>query len=52
MKIIDIAKEIQKYFKNTKIFKTKIRFQDEEIIKENDKALKELKFSKIYLSYG
>jgi len=28
MKIIDIANEIQKYFKNTKIIKTKIKFQD------------------------
>ena len=28
MRIIDIAKEIQKYFKNTKIIKTQIKFQD------------------------
>ena len=54
MKIIDIAKEIQKYFKNTKIFKTKIRFQDARNYKvKNDKALKELKFKAKYnLSYG
>ena len=49
MKIIDIAKEIQKYFKNTKIIKTKIKFQDA----RNYKATKELSFrAKYNLKYG
>ena len=54
MKIIDIAKEIQKYFKNTKIIKTKIKFQDARNYKvKNDKAFKELSFKAIYnLKYG
>ena len=54
MKIIDIAKEIQKYFKNTKIIKTKIKFQDARNYKvSNRKASKELSFKAIYnLKYG
>jgi nucleoside-diphosphate-sugar epimerase len=54
MKIIDIAKEIQKHFKNTKIIKTKIKFQDARNYKvTNIKATKELKFKPIYnLKYG
>ena len=54
MKIIDIAKEIQKFFKNTKIIKTKIKFQDARNYKvSNDKATKELKFKAKYnLKYG
>jgi nucleoside-diphosphate-sugar epimerase len=54
MKIIDIAKEIQKYFKNTKIIKTQIKFQDARNYKVlNLKATKVLKFkSKYNLKYG
>ena len=54
MKIIDIAKEIQKYFKNTKIIKTKIKFQDARNYRvTNLKATKELKFKAKYnLRYG
>ena len=54
MKIIDIAKEIQKYFKNTKIIKTKIKFQDARNYKvKNIKASKELSFKAKYnLKYG
>ena len=45
MRIIDIAKEIQKYFKTSKIIKTKIKFQDARNYKvRNSKALKELSF--------
>ena len=54
MKIIDIAKEIQKYFKNSKIIKTKIKFQDARNYKvTNEKAKKELNFEAKYnLKYG
>ncbi len=54
MKIIDIAKEIQKYFKKTKIIKTKIKFQDARNYKvKNNKATKELSFKAKYnLEYG
>ena len=54
MKIIDIAKEIQKYFKNTKIIKTKIKFQDARNYKvKNNKSFKELSFKAKYnLKYG
>ena len=54
LRIIDIAKEIQKYFKNTKIIKTKIKFQDARNYKfNNNKATKELLFSAKYdLKYG
>ena len=54
MKIIDIAKEIQKHFKNSRIIKTKIKFQDARNYKvSNSKALKELSFKAIYnLKYG
>ena len=54
MKIIEIAKEIQKYFKNTKIIKTKIKFQDSRNYRvKNIKALKELSFKPKYnLKYG
>ena len=54
MKIIDIANEIKKYFKNTKIIKTKIKFQDARNYKvKNDKAYKELSFKAKYdLKYG
>ena len=54
MRIIDIAKEIQKYFKKTKIIKTKIKFQDARNYKvKNNKAKKELSFKAIYnLKYG
>ena len=54
MRIIDIAKEIQKYFKNTKIVKTQIKFQDARNYKvTNLKARKELKFKAKYnLKYG
>ncbi len=54
MRIIDIAKEIQKYFKTSKIIKTKIKFQDARNYKvRNSKALKELSFKAIYnLKYG
>ena len=54
MRIIDIAKEIQKYFKNTKIIKTKIKFQDARNYKvKNNKATKELLFKAKYdLKYG
>lgn len=54
MKIIDIAREIQKHFKNTKIIKTKIKFQDARNYKvKNTKALNELSFKAIYdLKYG
>lgn len=54
MKIIDIAKEIQKYFKNTKIIKTQIKFQDARNYKViNLKATKVLKFKPKYnLKYG
>ena len=54
MKIIEIAKEIQKYFKNTKIIKTKIKFQDARNYKvTNLKALRDLKFKAKYnLRYG
>ena len=54
MKIIEIAKEIQKFFKHTKIIKTKIKFQDARNYKvTNDKATKELNFrAKYNLKYG
>ena len=54
MRIIDIAKEIQKYFKNTKIIKTKIKFQDARNYKvTNLKARKDLKFKAKYnLKFG
>ena len=54
MKIIDIAKEIQKYFKNTKIIKTKIKFQDARNYRvTNNKATKDLSFKAKYnLEYG
>ena len=54
MRIIDIAKQIQKYFKNTKIIKTKIKFQDARNYKvKNNKATKELLFKAKYdLKYG
>ena len=54
MRIIDIAKEIQKYFKNTKIIKTQIKFQDARNYKvTNLKARKDLKFKAKYnLKYG
>ena len=54
MKIIDIAKEIQKYFKNTKIIKTRIKFQDARNYKvRNIKASKDLSFKAKYnLKYG
>lgn len=54
MKIIDIAKEIKKYFKNTKIIKTQIQFQDARNYKvTNLKARKDLKFKAKYnLKYG
>ena len=54
MRIIDIAKEIQKYFKNTKIIKTQIKFQDARNYKvTNFKARKDLKFKAKYnLKYG
>ena len=54
MKIIDIAKEIQKYFKNVKIIRTKIKFQDARNYKvTNYKATKELSFrAKYNLKYG
>ena len=54
MRIIDIAKQIQKYFKNTKIIKTKIKFQDARNYRvSNSKASKELSFkSKYSLEYG
>ena len=54
MKIIDIAREIQKYFKNTKIIKTKIKFQDARNYKvKNIKASKDLSFKAKYnLKYG
>ena len=54
MKIIDIANEIKKYFKNTKIIKTKIKFQDARNYKvSNRKASKFLSFKAIYdLKYG
>ncbi len=54
MRIIDIAKEIQKYFKTSKIIKTKIKFQDARNYKvRNSKALRELSFKAIYnLKYG
>ena len=54
MKIIDIAKEIQKHFKNSRIIKTKIKFQDARNYKvSNSKAFKELSFKAIYnLKYG
>ena len=54
MKIIDIANEIKKYFKNTKIIKTKIKFQDARNYKvKNNKAYKELSFKAKYdLKYG
>ena len=54
MKIIDIANEIKKFFKNTKIIKTKIKFQDARNYKvKNNKAKKQLLFSAKYdLNYG
>lgn len=54
MKIIDIAREIQKYFKKTKIIKTKIKFQDARNYKvKNNKATRELSFKAKYdLKYG
>ena len=54
MKIIDIAKEIQKHFKNTKIIKTKIKFQDARNYRvKNNKVTKELSFKTKYsLKYG
>jgi nucleoside-diphosphate-sugar epimerase len=54
MKIIDIAKEIQKFFKKTKIIKTKIKFQDARNYRvKNMKATKELSFKAKYsLKYG
>ena len=54
MKIIDIAREIQKYFKNTKIIKTKIKFQDARNYKvKNNKSFRDLAFKAKYdLKYG
>ena len=54
MKIIDIANEIKKYFKKTKIIKTEIKFQDARNYKvSNQKASKELSFKAVYdLKYG
>ncbi len=54
MKIIDIANEIKKNFKKTKIIKTEIKFQDARNYKvSNQKASKELSFKAIYnLKYG
>ncbi len=54
MKIIDIAKEIQKHFRNTKIIKTKIKFQDARNYRvKNNKATKQLAFKAKYsLKYG
>ena len=54
MKIINIAKEIQKYFSGTKIIKTKIKFQDARNYKvTNTKAFKNLSFKAKYsLKYG
>ncbi len=54
MKIIDIAKVIQKHFRNTKIIKTKIKFQDARNYKvTNKKVFKDLSFKAIYnLNYG
>lgn len=54
MKIIDIAREIKKFFKNAKIIKTKIKFQDARNYKvKNNKAKIELSFNAKYdLNYG
>ena len=54
MKIIEIAKFIQKQFKNTKIIRTKIKFQDARNYKvSNKKATKDLAFKALYnLDYG
>ena len=54
MEIIDIANEIKKYFKKTKIIKTEIKFQDARNYKvSNQKASKELSFKAVYdLKYG
>ena len=54
MKIIDIAREIQKHFKNVKITRTKIKFQDARNYKvTNNKATNELSFKAKYsLKYG
>ena len=54
MKIIDIAREIQKYFQNTKIIKTKIKFQDARNYKvKNNKSFRDLAFKAKYdLKYG
>ncbi len=54
MKIIEIANAIGKHFKNSKIIKTKIKFQDARNYRvKNNKAEKELKFKAIYdLNFG
>ena len=54
MRIIEIANEIKKHFKGSKIIKTKIKFQDARNYKvKNNKARKELKFKAIYdLNFG
>lgn len=53
-KIVDIAKKIKENFRNTKIIKTKIKFQDARNYKvSNAKAKKELLFKAVYdLDYG
>lgn len=54
MKIIEIASEIKKHFKNIKIIRTKIKFQDSRNYRvKSDKVQKDLKFKAIYnLNYG
>ena len=54
MKIIDIANEIKKHFKKTRIIKTKIKFQDARNYRvKNNKATRELSFKAKYsLEYG
>jgi len=54
MKIIDIAKIIKKYFKDTKIIKTQLKFQDARNYKvSTSKSIKELGFKAIYdINYG
>ena len=54
MRIIEIANAIGKHFKNSKIIKTKIKFQDARNYRvKNDKAIKELNFKAIYdLNFG
>jgi nucleoside-diphosphate-sugar epimerase len=54
MRIIEIANAIGKHFKNSKIIKTKIKFQDARNYRvKNNKAQKELRFKAIYdLNFG